>query len=226
MISLIRDPRAAAVLARLHKENSQQMTKVVWRLLPHLPNLVTGSRLNLTPENEDAYFDDKYLALDPEQAALLYLTARALRARKIVEFGTSFGISTIWLASAVRENGGGKVFGTEYVPEKAKRARANFAEAGVEDLVEILEGDARETLKTLDGEPVDLLLNDGFPDAALDVLKIVAPKMRPGAVILTDNVGPFKPNYASYLEWVRNPENGFQSISLPFRGGTEYSVKM
>ncbi|KAI8812659.1 hypothetical protein BJ742DRAFT_768259 [Cladochytrium replicatum] len=108
------------------------MTKVVWRLLPHLPGLITGSNLNLTPENEFAQFDNKHLALDTERAAQLYVTARALNASKEVESGTSFGISTMWLASA-------------------KRART------------ILSRFSKETLKTLDGEPVDLLLNDRVP---------------------------------------------------------------
>jgi predicted O-methyltransferase YrrM len=118
--------------------------------------------------------NDKFICLDPGQGVFCYLLARSLGAKRIVEFGTSFGVSTIYLALAVRENGGGKIIGTEIVPEKAARAREHLREAGLLDFVEIREGDARETLAELDG-PVDMMLCDGFPPTMLPVLKLVAP---------------------------------------------------
>jgi predicted O-methyltransferase YrrM len=148
-----------------------------------------------------------------------------VQARRVVEFGTSFGVSTIWLAAAVRDNGGGSVIGTEMVPAKAESARAHLREAGLADHVDIRTGDALETLRDLDG-PVDLMLNDGFPDAALDVLRLVAPQLRPGAVVITDNVGVTRGGYADYVAWVRDPANGFISVRVPYRGGTEVSVRV
>jgi predicted O-methyltransferase YrrM len=103
-----------------------------------------------------------------------------VQTRTIVEFGTSFGVSTLWLAAAVRDNGGCTVIATELVEHKAEQARAHVREAELEEYLDIRQGDERETLRDLPG-PVDFLLNDGWPEAALDVLKLVAPALRPGA---------------------------------------------
>lgn len=148
-----------------------------------------------------------------------------MHATRVVEFGTSLGVSTIWLAAAVRDNGGGTVIGTEMMPAKAERAHAHLYEAGLADQVDIRIGDARETLRDLDG-PVDLMLNDGFPDAALDVLRLVAPQLRPGAVVITDNVGVMRGDYAEYVAWLRDPAHGFVSVRVPYKGGTEISFRV
>lgn len=222
--SILEDERAARVLRRLHVEADTQTPGLILHYLPMLPRMLLGQVLHFDEAKVRGFYADKYLALEREQAAFCHLTARALRARTVVEFGTSFGISTIWLAAAVRQNGGGRVIGTELVPEKAARARQNLEEAGLSDFVEIRVGDAMETLRELpDG--VDLLLNDGFPMRALDILKLVKPRMREGAVVVTDNVGMFKANYREYQRYLREPRNGFVSTSIPFRSGTEYSVR-
>jgi predicted O-methyltransferase YrrM len=80
---------------------------------------------------------DMYLPISPETGKLLYILARTRRARVIVEYGTSFGLSTLHLAAAVRDNGGGRVIGTELEPGKVSQARANLARGGLADLVEI-----------------------------------------------------------------------------------------
>lgn len=221
-IDVLSDERVRAVLRRLHSESDRQIPSVLLQLLPQLPRLLLGRPID-RPGQEHA-MADKFLSLDRAQGALCYLTARALRAKTIVEFGTSFGVSTLWLAAAVRDNGGGRVIGTEMVPEKARRAQAHLEEAGLASLVEIRVGDATQTLQNDLGE-VDFMLNDGFPLRALDVLKIVAPAMRTGAVVVTDNVGAFRGDYRDYVAYVHDPRNGFASMSLPFRSGTEYSVR-
>ncbi len=218
------DAQAAGVLRRLHSANDRQMPRILARLVRDLPALALG-RPRRASEAAPERFDDAFLALGREQAAYCYAQARAVGARRVVEFGTSFGVSTIWLAAAVRDNGGGTVIGTEMVPGKAERARAHVREAGLEGYVDIRTGDALETLRDLD-EPVDLMLNDGFPDAALDVLRLVAPRLRTGAVVITDNVGVMRGDYAEYVSWVRDPANGFVSVRLPYKGGTEVSVRV
>jgi predicted O-methyltransferase YrrM len=125
----------------------------------------------------------------------------------------------------VRENGGGHVIGTELVPAKAARARAHLREAGLLDFVEIREGDARETLRDID-KPVDMLLCDGFPPGMLPVLKLVAPRIRVGGVVIADNVGAFWADHSDFLSWLRNPANGFQSAMLEMNEGTELAVKL
>jgi predicted O-methyltransferase YrrM len=169
--------------------------------------------------------DKKYMALDPAQGVFCYLLARSMKARRIIEFGTSFGVSTIYLAMAVRDNGGGIVIGTEMVSDKARQARSNLQEAGLLEFVDIRIGDALETLKN-ETEPVDFFLNDGFPPSALPVLKIIAPLMRSGGIIITDNVGLFRAEYRGYVEYLRDPGNGFQSALLGLNEGTEFSVKV
>ncbi|WP_437591364.1 O-methyltransferase [Sorangium sp. So ce1000] len=220
--SVLPDGRVRAVLRRLHNEADRQVPGVVLHLLPKLPRMLLGRRIDVPGTELD--YADKYLALGHDQGAFCYLTARALRASTIVEFGTSFGVSTLWLAAAVRDNGGGRVIGTELVPEKARRAQANLEEAGLASFAEIRVGDATETLRADLGE-VDFMLNDGFPLRALDVLKLVAPALRPGAVVVTDNVGVFKADYRDYVAYVRDPRHGFASMTVPFRSGTEYSVR-
>ncbi|WP_233613332.1 MULTISPECIES: O-methyltransferase [Corallococcus] len=211
------------MLRRLHGEAERQMPGVLLHLLPQLPRMLLGRPID-KPGTEHA-FADKYLAIERAQGAFCYLTARALRARTVVEFGTSFGVSTLWLAAAVRDNGGGRVIGTELLPEKARRAQAHLEEAGLASFAEIRVGDATETLRAEDLGEVDFMLNDGFPVRALDVLKLVAPALRPGAVVVTDNVGVFKADYRDYVTWVRDPRHGFASMTIPFRSGTEYSVR-
>ena len=183
------------------------------------------SSKNLSLDQIDHSRDNKYMALDPVQGVFCYFLAKAIRARRIIEFGTSFGISTIYLAMAIRDNGGGIVIGTELIEEKAKRARENLDKAGLSKFVDIRVGNALETLKDIK-ESVDFFFNDGFPRYALPVLKMVVPHMRPGSVIVTDNVGLFKADYREYIEYLHNPKNGFQSVLMGLNEGTEFSIKV
>ena len=105
------------------------------------------------------YMQGRYVALDRDKAEFCYLLCRAMGARQVVEAGTSFGVSTLYLAAAVHDNGGGRVIATEYEPSKAREARRNFAEAGVEETIDLREGDLRETLRTID-VAVDFMLVD------------------------------------------------------------------
>jgi predicted O-methyltransferase YrrM len=140
-------------------------------------------------------FADKFLAISPTYGRFLYATARACKAKRIVEFGTSMGISTIYLAAALRDNGGGHLIGSELEPGKVARARANLDAAGLGDLVDIREGDALETLKDVGGE-VDVLLIDGAFSLYLPVLKLVEPRLKPGALVFGENA--FE---QGYLDW-------------------------
>lgn len=138
-----------------------------------------------------------YMAVSPEIGRLLYLTARARGARVIVEFGTSFGISAIHLAAALRDNGGGTLVTTEAQPHKAAAARATLTEAGLADCVEIREGDAMKTLADGLPGPVDMLFLDGAGHLYLDVLALVEPALAPAAVIVADNAD--EPGYRDYV---------------------------
>lgn len=157
-----------------------------------------------------------FLSVSAEFGRFLYMCARARRAKQIVEFGTSFGISTIHLACALRDSGGGRLIGTELEPEKAQRARQNLADAGLGHLVEIRVGDALETLKDDMDREVDLLLLDGAVSLYLPVLKLLEPHLKDGALVIGENAVEQSPGYLSY---VRNPQNGYLSLGLPFAAG-------
>ena len=136
--------------------------------------------------NELVRLGDFYLAVSPEEGNLLYILARASNARKIVEFGASFGVSSIFLAAAAKDNGGTLVT-TEVHPEKCIALRDTFDRAGLSDAVTLLEGDARKTLDGGVSGPVDLLFLDGWKSMYLPVYNLMRSKLRPGCLILADN---------------------------------------
>ncbi len=220
-IDQVPDEKARAVLRRLHGEAGREYWKLLWKYLPYWIPMFSGKKLPW--DRLERRHDDDYLATSPGGGMYCYLLARAVGAQRIVEFGTSFGVSTIWLALAVRDNGGGTVIGTEMIPAKAARARANIAEAGLADFVEVREGNALETLRDVEG-PVGFMLNDGFPQYALPVLQLIAPKMGRGAVVVNHNVAAMKGDHAEYLAYVRNPANGFVSSDITLAG--ELSVRV
>ncbi|MBZ9732179.1 MULTISPECIES: O-methyltransferase [unclassified Mesorhizobium] len=163
---------------------------------------------------------DLWLAVSPETGTLLYMLARSTGARIIVEFGTSFGISTLYLAAALRDNGGGRLITTEFEPSKVTRAKANLTEGGLIDLVEIREGDALETLSTDLPDRIDLLLLDGAKALYPEILSLVESRLRPGALVIADNAD-FSPDY---LERVRAPAGGY--MSTPFGDDVELSMRL
>ena len=219
-VTTLDDPRISSTLAELHRR-ARQDAFVFLRALPSIAWSVVKGRPAI--DGAIPYLKDAYIPVDPDQGKFLYVTARLLNAKRIVEFGTSFGISTIYLAAAARANGG-KVIGTELVPEKVNSARANVAQAGLAQFVDIREGDAMNTLSTLE-EPIDLLLLDGWKDTYLPMVKMLTPKLRAGAAVIADNVFTFKTALRPYVEHMQNRENGFDSVTLPLGHGLEYSVR-
>lgn len=160
------------------------------------------------------------LAVSRETGALLYMLARSLGAKNVVEFGTSFGISTLHLAAAVRDNGGGRVITTEFEPSKAERALEHFVAGGVADLIEIRLGDALQTLASDLPETIDLVLLDGAKALYPEILALLESRLRPGALIVADNA-----DYApEYLSRVRSTDAGY--LSLPFDEDVELSMKL
>ncbi len=167
-----------------------------------------------------ARLKDFALPVSPEVGGLLYMLARATNARAIVEFGTSFGLSTLHLAAALRDNGGGRLITSEFEPAKLARAKANLAEGGLIDLVEFREGDALETLAADLPETIDLLLLDGAKALYSDILDRVEDRLRPGAILIADNA-----DYCpEYLERVGNVANGY--MSMPFTDEVELSIRL
>jgi predicted O-methyltransferase YrrM len=181
-----------------------------------------GPRSN--PSCDPADYADYGFSIFPAQGDLIYLLCRAIKATRVVEFATSVGMSTLYFAAAVRDNGGGTVIGSELVSAKVATAKRNIDDAGLRDYVDIREGDGRDTLRDLGG-PVDFALIDGWPLAsgpslARQMIEIIAPQLRIGAFVMNDNGEP------DYLTYMRGADSGFLSITLPIKRGTELSVKV
>lgn len=228
MKNVLCDPRAESVLARLGEEAGRQTDA--------MRAYYDAKRNSKTPMTDPAsasdmaFVSDKFVALDPEKCDLCYMLCRSIKARRVVEFGTSFGVSTIYLAAAVRDTvrdhgGEGMVIGTEIEPAKARVANANIADAGLGGFVDVRVGDARETLKDVGGQ-VDFLLLDSWIPLVWPVMAVVAPQLRPGAIVICDNVELYEKEYARYTSFVRDPNNGFRSVLLSHEGGLEISVKL
>ncbi|TDV40313.1 O-methyltransferase [Actinophytocola oryzae] len=165
---------------------------------------------------------DVYMPVSASAGELLYALVRSSRPETVVEFGTSYGISTLHLAAAVADNGTGHVFTTELSAVKVTAARSNLDEAGLGDHVTILAGDALETLASVPG-PVGVVLLDGWKQLCLPVLRQLEPRLAPGALVLADDTN--LPDLAGYLDYVRDPANGYVSVHFPVGDGVEVSCR-
>ncbi|AWV02574.1 O-methyltransferase [Burkholderia sp. JP2-270] len=220
MTTLILDP-LASLLERLFDEADASSPATS----PDFADLSHDEHARLMRSKTDytdfyARLKDYPLAVSRDTGTLLYMLARSRGARAIVEFGTSFGISTLHLAAALRDNGGGRLITSEFEPSKVVRARANLTAARLADLVEIREGDALRTLAADLPDTVDLLLLDGAKALYPEILALVEPRLGAGAFVVADNA-EYSPDYLAY---VRAPENGY--LSVPFGGDVELSMRI
>ena len=161
---------------------------------------------------------DVHLSVSRETGKLLYMLARSTAAHSIVEFGTSFGISTLHLAAALRDNGGGRLITTEFEPSKVARARATITTAGFSYLVEIREGDALETLSRDLPDVIDVVLLDGAKALYPEVLALLEPRLRTGAMIVADNAN-WSPEYLARVRMA-------DYLSVPFPDDVELSMRV
>jgi predicted O-methyltransferase YrrM len=223
MCSLDEDARLSALLARLHREARGDMRHFL-RAAPSIAAAWLRGRPTFTAL--EPHLANAFIPVEPAAGRFLYLTARALRARHVVEFGTSFGISTLYLAAAMRDNGGGRVIGSELAPHKRERALAHLAEGGLAEFAEVRLGDARETLTRDLAGPIDLLFLDGWKELYIPILELLTPQLRPGAVVVADNVRTFRKTLAPFVERVSSAKHGFASVTLPFASGLQYAVRL
>lgn len=163
---------------------------------------------------------DQPLPVSRTTGKLLYMLARSIRAQTIVEFGTSFGISTLHLAAALRDNGGGHIIGSEVEPSKIVRARHNLAAGGLSDLVNIREGDALETLARDLPDSIDFVLLDGAKTLYPSILSLLEDRLRPGALVVADNADASP----EYLARVRSTAHAY--LSVPFSDDVELSMRL
>jgi predicted O-methyltransferase YrrM len=214
MTNTLAAPQVDTVLRRLLAAADAQES----RGAPPVP--AGQSRATMSALEQSVALQDWYIPISPEGGKLLYALTRAIAPELVVEFGTSFGISTIYLAAAVTDNGTGRVLTTELSSKKVEGAAANLRAAGVDGAVTILPGDALETLAHLPGPP-GLVLLDGWKDLCLPVLRLLEPRLAPGALVVADDIS--FASMADYLGYVRNPDSGYVSVTFPVGDGMEVS---
>jgi predicted O-methyltransferase YrrM len=214
MINSLVSPPLSTLLTELFAEAERSNAR--WAQLPESERAALLAAARSDYRVLYAHARDMFLAISPETGRLLYLLARATRARAIVEFGTSFGVSTLHLAAALKDNGGGLVIGTELEPTKAARARQNLAAANLAAFAEVREGDALESLARDLPAEIDLVLLDGAKVLYPQVLALLEPRLRTGALLVADNAE----QSPEYLARVRGGE---AYVSVPFGGDVEVS---
>ncbi|WKA25775.1 O-methyltransferase [Bradyrhizobium roseum] len=219
----------AEVLRRLHQEAEAADAALMQSLASETSSVEQAMRQVVEAEAKDLTglyhgYADNFLSVSPTFGRFLYMCARSCKARRIVEFGSSMGISAIYMAAALRDMGGGRLIGTDLEPSKAERARANVTAAGLGDLVEFRVGDARQTLQSDMGGDVDMVMLDGAFTLYLPILKLLEPYLKPGAIIIGENAFA---QAGGYIQYVRDYQNGYLSLPLSFdpERGNELTVR-
>ncbi|MEZ4771991.1 MAG: class I SAM-dependent methyltransferase [Bacteroidia bacterium] len=156
-----------------------------------------------------------YLSISQEQGEYLYHLICERNFKNIVEFGTSFGISTLYLAEGVQQTGG-SVTTTEIIPEKCRQARNTFKKAGLENYISLWEGDALETLKQVN-QPIDLLLLDGWKNLYLPVFRLLQPLFHKNTMIFVDNTN--MKGVKTFLKEVEKETEKYKFEKLDFDKG-------
>jgi predicted O-methyltransferase YrrM len=216
MTNTLQDARVATALDRMYSAAAEQMPRLRERRGEFQRNFGLAS----AQERADA-LSEYYLPVTPAAGRLLYSLVRASRPTTIVEFGMSLGISAIHLAAGVRDNGAGRVVTTELSAAKVTAAKKTFAETGLDDLITVFEGDALVTLQGVDG-PVDFVLLDGWKEMYLPVLKLLEEQLSAGSLIVADNTS--MDDTKPYLDYVREPANGYVSVNFPVRDSDSMEI--
>jgi predicted O-methyltransferase YrrM len=221
MSNSLADPAVASRLAVLFAQSDERDGSILARIKAEADKSHGGNRY--APELRPL-FDDAVIPVPPEVGQLLYLLTRAKRPKTIVEIGTSFGVSAIHFAAALKDNGEGRMITAELSPAKVKAARANLESVGLAQWVEIREGDALDVLE--DTHDIDILFLDGWKDFYVPILKSMEPKLKAGALVIGDDTKLFPERLAPYLAYIRDPRNGYVSLDIPMGDGVELSLKL
>lgn len=169
----------------------------------------------------------------PLAGTFLYLTARSIGARRVMECGCAVGYSAIWLARGILPFSG-SLETCESDPERVREARENIRMAGLEGIVTVHEGDAREILGGCEREAYDLIFNDVDKQFYPEMLELIVPLLRPGGVLIADNVlwsGRVVNGRDGTTSSIREHNTrafehpSLESVIVPLRDGLLYAVK-
>jgi predicted O-methyltransferase YrrM len=217
MPSTLDRPHVHQLLDRLHREAARDDERGATL------TFTTGAADDSSALRRAEERESLYMPISEPAGRLLYALTRASAPALVVEFGMSYGISTLYLAAAVADTGHGQVITTELSSTKVAATRRTLRDAGLDRVVEIREGDALRTLADLEQE-IGVLLLDGWKDLYLPVLAMLEPQLVPGALVLADDTD--QDAMTDYLAFVRDPANGYESVEFPVDDGVEISCRI
>ncbi len=206
-MNTISNKETTKTLHRLHKESASEKLTI-------MKGALKGFFRELRPSD----MKDAYIAITKEQGEYIYDLLIREKAKNIIEFGTSFGISTIYLGAAAKKNNG-HVITTELLDSKAKIAFQNFKDADVSNYIDLRIGDATKTLQNAP-DNIDFLLLDGWNDLYFPLIKLLEPKLKRGAYIYTDNIN--FPGSKPFIEYIKSHPEKYKTGRLSEnKGGVE-----
>ncbi len=217
-MSSLRTQAAQAVLQRIHAANPAAKAEANERFKARRAE---QGRETLPAEDVIDIYGEAPMSVEPKVGELLYALAFSARPATIVEFGTSFGASTIYLAAALADIDAveARVIACEAHPGKVRIARDNLEQTGLAGLVDLRQGDARETLDDLAG-PIDMLFLDGLNRLYLPMLRMLEARLALGSLIVAD-LSAGDPYQWAYQQHVRDRSNGYVSVTVALDDGVE-----
>jgi len=195
----ISDPRIEKVLTRLEKEDDEDRRRL------------------------DRPREERMFTLHPDTSGLLHILVQSAGARNLVEIGVAYGYSTIWLAH-VSQLTGGRLSSLEINPKLIEIAKQNVEEAGLSGQVDFVLGDARETVNSI-ALPFDFVLLDCWEWLYVEMLDVLAPRLRPGALVVADNVHPGTEDSDRFVEAV-SAHTSFETVGVPIGRDIQVSMKV
>jgi len=205
------------------------MNKEIVSVLQKLDKISQQEKL----EDYEINRDEKMFAITKETGEFFNILLRGMKAKRILEVGMSVGFSTLWFADAIHENQG-KIVTIEKDPSKIARARANFEEAGVSSQIQILQGEALQTLKNISGsnkseqlELFDFAFLDADKELNTEYFDLILPMIKVGGIIATDNIlfpEKFRPLMKKFIEHIKTKSN-VQTVTLDLGNGEQITIK-
>jgi predicted O-methyltransferase YrrM len=205
------------------------MNKEIVSVLQKLDKISQHEKL----EDYEINRDEKMFAITKETGEFFNILLRGMKAKRILEVGTSVGFSTLWFADAILENQG-KIVTIEKEPSKITRARANFEEAGVSSQIQILQGEALQILKNISGsnkseqlELFDFAFLDADKELNIEYFDLILPMIKVGGILAVDNIlypEKFRPLMKKFIEHIKTKPN-VQTVTLDLGNGEQITIK-
>jgi predicted O-methyltransferase YrrM len=218
-------PDVQEKLNALHLAAAGDKWRIAQLMLRSLPRLLLGKKPTFLQSHEAKAlaYEDIYIPIDPDEGMILYAYCRSNQAKRIIEFGSSFGISSIYLTAAIIDNGGGQFVGSELDPKKCNFVNDLFSDLGWSDTARIIPGDALQTFKTV-GDKWDVLFLDGWKEFYLDIVELMEDRIREGGMVIAADVDKFKDATAPCVRYLYESP-AFDAMKLQIGDGWILAVK-